>query len=624
MRNNLFKILLLLISFNLTAQTNNYKWSDPVNLSELNTEGNDFAPSWNKFEDVLFFNSDISKYSKFYSAKLIDKVKFSEPKLVAGDINQSRNNQSYITFESRDDAYISTFRLAENRSYLNIYQTRYRKMSWNKPVLADSLQFDAFTSHPTVSPDGTIMIFSSDRNSEHKETDLWMAFKQDNGSWGSVINLSELNSPGNEITPYLASKDTLYFASDGQEGPGGFDMFMSVYENGTWGRPFPLSELNTSYNESDITLLPTGEIIFASDRPGGKGKLDLYISKPEEKKLPIDSISENIEISLAAQVLSIQSKKVNSTQTYFIPNFILNNSLEKNKEFNLFNNPDSIFNLIPMIIGKRMSDNPSANLNISCSGGSLELANQLKTFLEKGYNVSDNRIKIDSNSISTNNQQLKSELLFLESTDKNIFRPLEATAENISLSPPVLELTIDARPRKEIKKWNCSLITKNNQINYLNKGDSLPAEFTLNLSGFNKEIEESDSVVIRIEAEDKFGKTHSNELTLNINHSSIKESNSIKIYDKTYQQYIVFAYDKESVAVYNSTYKNLISKLKEISVRKVIVQYSIQNNGTVATAEAITSTMKKENINAKTEFMNITSQKVSDLIKPYLFRILVE
>ncbi len=525
MRNIILKILLILISVNLTAQIHQYKWSEPVNLSELNTEGNDFAPSWNRYDSVLFFNSDISKYSKFYSTRINEFGKFAEPKLVAGDINLSRNNQSYITFESGNDAYISTFRLTESRSYLNIYRTKYRKMSWNKPVIADSLQFDSFTSHPAVSPDGTIMIFSSDRNSDKKETDLWMAFKQDNGSWGAIINISELNSPGNEITPYLASKDTLYFASDGQEGPGGFDLFMSVYDNGTWGRPYPLSELNTSFDESDITLLPTGEIIFSSDRPGGKGKLDLYLSKPEAKKLPIDTISENIEIIIAAQVLSIQSKKVNLTQTYFIPDFILNDSFENIKDLNLFNSPDSIFNKTPLITGNRLRENQSASLIIRCSGGSVGLANKFKRYLTDNMSITDNRILIDSDRVPTN-QQYKSEPLFLESNDENIFKSVDAISENVSLSPPVLELTVDARPRKEIKRWNCSLITKNNQINYLNKGDSLPVEFSLNLSGFKREIEESDSVVIRIDAEDDYGKIYSNELTLNINHSSTKESNS--------------------------------------------------------------------------------------------------
>ena len=119
-------------------------------------------------------------------------------------------------------------------------------------------------------------------------------------------------------------------------------------------------------------------------------------------------------------------------------------------------------------------------------------------------------------------------------------------------------------------------------------------------------------------------KIHSNELTLNINHSSIKESNSIKINGKIYQQYIFFAYGRQSILSYNNSYKNLIAKLKENSVRKVIIQFSVQNNGTVATADAITSELKKEHISAKAEFMNNTSQQVSDSIKPYLFRILIE
>ncbi|TAL70296.1 MAG: exo-alpha-sialidase [Bacteroidetes bacterium] len=622
MKKFIFYILLILLTTGLYSQKLSFKWSEPVNLSELNTSANDFAPSWNRYENFLFFNSDISGYSKFYSVKYNGTSKFSEPKPIAGDINQSRNNQSYISFESSEEAYLSTFRLTEKRSYLNIYHTKYRKMSWSKPVIADSLQFDAFTSHPTISPDGSIMIFSSDRNTEHNETDLWMASKQDNGSWGAIINLSELNSPGNEITPFLASKDTLYFASDGQEGPGGFDMFMSVYEDGKWGRPNPLTELNTNNNESDITFLPAGEIIFASDRPGGKGKLDLYMSKREEVKKQITLVSENIEINIASQVMSVQSKKQTSSQLYELPNFVLNNWVKHDKDTQIANHPDSIYNYSINILGGRLNENPASIITLECNSSSKTNANNIKEFLKEKFRLADNRIIIDSTRISTDN--LPNEPVIISSNDKNILKNYEAKSDEIVLSPPVLELSVDARPRKDIKEWFCSFITKNFKFNNIIKGDTLPAEFTINLSDFDNQIDESDSIIIKMDMKDNLGNIHSNNLILTVNHSLVRESNSLKVNGRIFQQFIIFAFNKAGLIRNSENINSIILKLKEKAVKKVIVQYSLQNNSVAETAEAISSIIKKENIIAKPEFINISSQVISNSIKPFIFRILIE
>ena len=85
-----------------------------------------------------------------------------------------------------------------------------------------------------------------------------------------------LNSAENEITPFLAGDDTLYFASNGFGGKGGYDVYVTIKVSGEWQPPVPVESINTSYNESDFVVLPGAAAVFASDRPGGKGGLDLY------------------------------------------------------------------------------------------------------------------------------------------------------------------------------------------------------------------------------------------------------------------------------------------------------------------------------------------------------------
>jgi hypothetical protein len=633
----IFAILSLLSCTVFAQNTPKYKWSEPVNLSELNTNANDFAPAWNRFENILYFNSDISKYSMFYTSHEQGDGKFSTPKLLNDEINQPGNNQSYITFESNDVAYISTFRLNEKRSYLNIYQTKYKRQNWNKPTLADSLSYDAFSAQATVSPDGTIMVFSSARNSGNGDADLWMAFKQFNGTWGSIINLSEINSPGNEITPFLASRDTLYFASDGQEGPGGFDLFMSVYSDGKWGRPYPLTELNTNFDESDITVLPGGEIIFASNRPGGKGKLDLYFSKRVPLSPQKDSTGEKVELTMAVQATSIMTKNNIFTQALLPFNFFV---AEKNSEPEIFgiknNKPmqfdiDSTYKYSLFMIAKRLEQNPQSFLTIHRyfeSDPANSLSGKIINFFVNHFNISGDRLNIDSLTFASHHGEIPENIksvVLLSSPDETIFSTFNSEENNITINPPVLEFSADARPRKEIVNWRCSMTLKNKKYDSLAGGNELPAEFSIDLKPYKNELINCDSFSVSIYGFDSEGRTWKNEMAFNLSHTEIKGTNIIDIGKKAYQQYLIFAYDVSLFSNSGNTFDRIFQQIKEKAKnKKVLVQYQTNSKDCLATAEAIAKKIKQEGISVKTE-QSIFSEKYSGkFLQPYTFRILIE
>jgi hypothetical protein len=136
-----------------------------------------------------------------------------------------------------------------------------------------------------------MLVFASDRPGGEGGTDLWIAFRQADGHWGEPENLRSLNSPGNEITPRFASPDTLYFASDGHGGAGGYDLFVSVRRwDGTWQPPEPLVELNTPMDESDFCSLPFGELaLFVRARAGERLKLYAARRCPAASDSPLQS-----------------------------------------------------------------------------------------------------------------------------------------------------------------------------------------------------------------------------------------------------------------------------------------------------------------------------------------------
>ncbi len=132
--------------------------------------------------------------------------------------------------------------------------------------------------HPCLSADGKSLFFVSDMPGGYGGTDVYISEMQDS-IWGAPINLGpDVNSPGNEMFPFQHRDGTLYFASDGQAGFGGLDLFSSNFIAGVWGNiknmGFPI---NSSADDFSFIISPDRENAYlASNRAGGKGGDDIY------------------------------------------------------------------------------------------------------------------------------------------------------------------------------------------------------------------------------------------------------------------------------------------------------------------------------------------------------------
>lgn len=108
------------------------------------------------------------------------------------------------------------------------------------------------TQHPFLSSDGKKLYFSSDMPGGEGSFDLWVVDVNEDGTFGTPVNLGpEINTPYREQFPFLSADGALlYFASEGHQGMGGLDVFMSRNENEQWGKPLNLgSTLNTSADD---------------------------------------------------------------------------------------------------------------------------------------------------------------------------------------------------------------------------------------------------------------------------------------------------------------------------------------------------------------------------------------
>ena len=138
-------------------------------------------------------------------------------------------------------------------------------------------------SDPQISADGREILFVSNRASPGVDAppnlDLWRVSRIGAG-WGEPRPLPVVNSRGPELGPELHA-GVLYFNTARRSGLGGLDIWSARVSGDGFDAPAPLpAPLNSASSEGDFTLSPDGRVaVFWSDRPGGAGEGDLYVSR---------------------------------------------------------------------------------------------------------------------------------------------------------------------------------------------------------------------------------------------------------------------------------------------------------------------------------------------------------
>ncbi len=256
-----------------------------VNVEKLNTINDDFAPAYHSPEKTLYYNWSNENKSQLLKRKIdindkitfnnINDIFFDKPIGVDDNITKFDINPVYICFWDKE-AYFTGKSKTKKGSILSVYKSNYEKNNWQITRLLDEFGTNHFTFHPTISPSGNVLVYCSASLSNPEDSDLMIAYRDEKNNWSTSVPLNNLNSNFSEITPFFASDDTLYFASNGLDGRGGYDIYYSIFENGNWQKPIPMQDVNTEYDESDFAKINSDLFLFVSNRPGGKGGLDIW------------------------------------------------------------------------------------------------------------------------------------------------------------------------------------------------------------------------------------------------------------------------------------------------------------------------------------------------------------
>jgi hypothetical protein len=127
------------------------------------------------------------------------------------------------------------------------------------------------------------------------------------GPWMEPDLVPEVNSPDFMDSCVSISKDglSLYFASNRPKGEGSRDLYVSerASTKKTWGTPRKLKILNTQYWDSCPALsLDEQQLYFASNRLGGCGGSDIYVSWRKDKRKNFGETGWGLPVNLGCEV----------------------------------------------------------------------------------------------------------------------------------------------------------------------------------------------------------------------------------------------------------------------------------------------------------------------------------
>ncbi|MBN2610513.1 MAG: OmpA family protein [Bacteroidales bacterium] len=286
----------------------------------------DLALEWMEFpsgyvvEEMKFFNSKFSDYSPAFGSEDYREVyftssrdetfgktehggtgqnfsdifvsvqdrkgKWSTPVPLEEPINTEAEEGTPVIFDNYNTMYFTRCNVSKRKAMgCEIFSATRNGEKWGKVEPLDIESDSIVIAHPAISPDMLTLYFVSDMdgstvNQEGKNSkDIWISTRGDNSAkWGKPENLgTSINTPGDEVFPYVHADGTLYFSSDGHIGMGGLDIFKAVKdESGQWTVENMKYPVNSSSDDFGIVFESNRESGYFSSARKGRGNDEIF------------------------------------------------------------------------------------------------------------------------------------------------------------------------------------------------------------------------------------------------------------------------------------------------------------------------------------------------------------
>ena len=271
-----------------------------TNVKKINSRESDFSPAFTteNYNEIVFTSNregstgketdewTDQSFTDLFVAKMDRVGEWNAPVLFDESENINTNgNEGSATMNSKFNILYFTrcTNTAQIESGCQVFKSQRSGRNWGKSEMVEIKSIDTMSTigQPTVSEGELFIYFASERKGGMGGRDIWIAFR-DTKSEGfkRPMNLGEvINTPGDEMFPFLRNDSTLYFASNGHGGMGGLDIFVSTIDTaGNWGEPRNLKyPINSSLDDFGICWHPEEEYGYlSSNRKGTRGKEDIW------------------------------------------------------------------------------------------------------------------------------------------------------------------------------------------------------------------------------------------------------------------------------------------------------------------------------------------------------------
>lgn len=222
-------------------------------------------------------------YLGIYFSRKDNSGKWLNPMTLKGDINGeyhegpacfTKDGLTVYFTRSNFDKENKLKKNAKNENNLKLYKAELIGDKWSNLVELPFNSDDYSCAHPSLSDDGKTLYFVSDMPGGFGGTDIYSSTF--NGSeWSKPVNLGAVvNTPGNEMFPYMHQDGTLYFSSDAHNNLGGLDVFMTSYDGKKWLQVENLNApLNSSADDFAYVLNKDNKTGYVSSNRNGADKL---------------------------------------------------------------------------------------------------------------------------------------------------------------------------------------------------------------------------------------------------------------------------------------------------------------------------------------------------------------
>ncbi len=248
------------------------------------------------FESLQRYDSQIASY---LTVMQIDSTFFPYTRYNLGKAylyNGQYNKAKQVLLQFLDQKNIKPISLAKAQMLCQRCDTALYYLKHPVPFkaikLSDSINTWRDEYWASLSADESYMVYTTLKTDSTKinlygqyglNEDIYISHRK-KGAWGKGVPIpGRLNTENNEGAPRISSdgKVIVFTACNRHDGFGQCDIYFAFLTPKGWSYPVNAGpEINTQYSEKQAALSPDNrELYFSSNRPGGKGKLDIWKSE---------------------------------------------------------------------------------------------------------------------------------------------------------------------------------------------------------------------------------------------------------------------------------------------------------------------------------------------------------